>query len=44
MKIKLRISKGMVIWQFIQGERKPLTTMKYYGRNFNIPKQKEVKK
>ena len=42
MKTKLRISKGMVIWQF-EKEGNTKIYMKYYGRNFDIPKQKEVK-
>ena len=40
MKItKLKIWKGFLIWQLFDKENMEVTTkMKYYGRNFKVPK------
>jgi len=42
--VKYKIWKGFGVWQFIDYDKKEVTTkIRFYGRNFDIPNQKEVK-
>jgi len=44
MKTNLKFWKGWAVWQIVDPEKKEVfTKMKWFGKNFNLKKTKEVK-